>query len=166
LCLKVAIVVVSALLYRKQQQEQKEADQTNRKVRKQISHRIPGHHIDKTFNGNLSNSHNNLKSIRLIVPLDAGTEWMGREEGTRTINIMFDDQSRKIEVRDETSQLVRTIDFVRNQSFSLVKATDTFTVVLKLPKEYDLVIERMMRPDLICILLRLLGLISNEINIT
>jgi hypothetical protein len=91
---------------------------------------------------------------------------MGHKEGTRTVNIMFDDQSRKIEVRDETSQLVRTINLARNQPFSLVKATDTFTVVLKLPKEYDLVIECITRINLICIFSQLFGLISNEIKIS
>jgi len=98
--------------------------------------------------------------------LASGTEWVGHKEGTRTVNIMFDDQSRKIEVRDETSQLVRTINLARNQPFSLVKATDTFTVVLKLPKEYDLVIECITMINLICIFSQLFGLISKEIKIS
>ena len=131
-----------------------------------MSHRIPGHNIDKTFNGNLQNSHNNLKLCLVFFPLVTGTEWMGRKEGTRTVNIMFHDHLQKIEVRDETSQLVRTINLAHNQSFSLVKATDTFTVVLKVPKEYDLVIERITRLYLICVLSLLLGLISKEIKIS
>ena len=64
---------------------------------------------------------------------------MGPREGVRAVNIFFDSRTRKIEVRDETSKLLRTISLARRQPFHLALASDSFTVVLQLPKEYDLV---------------------------
>jgi hypothetical protein len=64
---------------------------------------------------------------------------MGPREGVRAVSIFFDSRTRKIEVRDETSKLVRTISLARHQPFHMALASDSFTVVLQLPKEYDLV---------------------------
>lgn len=69
---------------------------------------------------------------------DEGIEWVGRKQ-QRPVVVLFDSNARKLVVRDTSSRVLRTISLARRQPFSLVLAADTFLVVFKLPKEYDLV---------------------------
>ncbi len=68
-----------------------------------------------------------------------GNEWVGRKEGLRLVNILFDSNSKTIQVRDENLGLVRTIDLSKGRPFDLWLSSSKTVAVLKLPKEYDLV---------------------------
>lgn len=68
-----------------------------------------------------------------------GTEWMGHKDGTRLVNVLLNSNLKFIEVRDENTQLVRTIDLSRGQPFDLWLSSNGTVAAFKFPKEYDLV---------------------------
>ena len=76
-----------------------------------------------------------------------GTEWLGDKEDCRDVTLIFDANTKKIQVMDDTLQLVRTIDLSREQNFALCHTTQLHLAVLKLPREYDLVILLYNEPE-------------------
>lgn len=67
-------------------------------------------------------------------------EWVDKQEGLRLINILFNSLTKVVQIRDESAFLLRTIDFSRGQPFDLWLSTNGLVAVIKLPKEFDLVI--------------------------
>ena len=64
---------------------------------------------------------------------------MGHKDGTRFINLLFNSRDKTIEIRDENTQMVRSIDLSKGQPFDLWLSSNGYVAAIKLPKEYDLV---------------------------
>lgn len=76
----------------------------------------------------------------LIHPsFDAVHEWVGKKEGLRMVNLLFNSTAKMVEISDRNLKLVRTIDLSRGRPFDLWLSSNGLVAVLKLPKEYDLV---------------------------
>lgn len=66
-------------------------------------------------------------------------EWVGKKDEMRLVNVLFNSITKVVEVRDESTKLLRTINLSRGQPFDLWLSSNGLVAVLKLPKEYDLV---------------------------
>ena len=68
-------------------------------------------------------------------------EWVGRKQGTRKMLIMMDTARKRITLH-ENHALVRMIDLSKvdsNESVELIFSTDVFNLLIRIPKDHDLV---------------------------